>query len=86
MNLRLEARKQLAFLARERGYNEELLARFDELLEGIMKLPEVLEKEYERALEEYKRLKRSPFISAAESESLEVFEARLRETMVDGRE
>ncbi|MCX7926291.1 MAG: hypothetical protein N2554_10835 [Fimbriimonadales bacterium] len=57
--MRLEARKQLAFLAQARGYNEELLARFDELLEGAMKLPEFLEKEY-------KRLKRSPSISAAE--------------------
>ncbi len=66
MNLRLEARKQLAILARERGYNEWVIARLDELLEGIMQLPEVLEKEYERALEEYKRQKGSPFISAAE--------------------
>ncbi|MCS7300794.1 MAG: hypothetical protein NZ556_04485 [Fimbriimonadales bacterium] len=66
MNLRLEARKQLAILARERGYNEWLIARLDELLEGIMQLPEILEKEYERALEEYKQLKGSPFISAAE--------------------
>jgi hypothetical protein len=66
MNLRLEARRQLAILARERGYNEWLVARLDELLEGIMQLPEALEKEYERALEEYKQSKGSPFISAAE--------------------
>ncbi|MDW8051015.1 MAG: hypothetical protein RMJ83_00870 [Armatimonadota bacterium] len=65
-DLRFEARKQLAFLARERGYNEELLAQLDELLEGIMALPEFLEKEFERALEEYKRQKQVPFISAAE--------------------
>ena len=66
MDFRLEARKQLAFLARERGYNEDLLAKLDELLEGIMKLPEFLEKQYEEALEEYKREKRIPFITAAE--------------------
>ncbi|MDW8107775.1 MAG: hypothetical protein RMK45_09895, partial [Armatimonadota bacterium] len=64
--MRFEARKQLAFLARERGYNEELLAQLDELLEAIMALPEFLEKEFERALEEYKRQKQVPFVSAAE--------------------
>jgi flagellar biosynthesis/type III secretory pathway protein FliH len=53
-------------LARERGYNEELLAKLDELLEGIMRLPEFLEKQYEEALEEYKREKKIPFITAAE--------------------
>jgi flagellar biosynthesis/type III secretory pathway protein FliH len=66
MDFRFEARKQLAFLARERGYNEELLAKLDEPLEGIMKLPEFLAKQYEEALEEYKREKRTPFITAAE--------------------
>jgi hypothetical protein len=66
MDFRFEARKQLAFLARERGYNEELLAKLDEPLEGIMKLPEFLAKQYEEALEEYKREKRIPFITAAE--------------------
>jgi flagellar biosynthesis/type III secretory pathway protein FliH len=66
MDFRFEARKQLAFPARERGYNEELLAKLDEPLEGIMKLPEFLAKQYEEALEEYKREKRVPFITAAE--------------------
>lgn len=66
MQLRFEVRKQLAFLARERGYNEEQLARIDDLLEGIMKLPESLERSYEKALEEYKRKRGTPFISAAE--------------------
>ncbi|MCL6536507.1 MAG: cytosolic protein [Armatimonadetes bacterium] len=66
MDLRFESRKHLAILARERGYNEEQLAKLDELLEGIMKLPEFLEKQYEEALEEYKREKKIPFITAAE--------------------
>jgi len=66
MEFRFEARRRLAILARERGYNEELLAKLDELLEGIMRLPEFLEKQYEEALEEYKREKKIPFITAAE--------------------
>lgn len=66
MEFRLEVRTQLAILARERGYNEELLAILDELLEGVMKLPDFLEKQYEDALEEYKREKKTPFITAAE--------------------
>lgn len=66
MEFRLEVRTQLAILARERGYNEELLVILDQLLEGIMKLPDFLEKQYEEALEEYKREKKMPFITAAE--------------------
>ncbi|MFN4033055.1 MAG: cytosolic protein [Fimbriimonadales bacterium] len=66
MQIRFEVRKQLAILARERGYNDEQLARFDELLEGIMQLPESFERLYEESLEAYKREQGRPFISAAE--------------------
>ncbi|MFN7019466.1 MAG: cytosolic protein, partial [Fimbriimonadales bacterium] len=65
-DLRLRARYHLAVLARERGYNEFVIAQLDELVEGIMSLPEILEQQYEELLEEYKREKKSPFISAAE--------------------
>ncbi len=53
--LRLQARVELLRLTVERGYNEEQTANLLGLLEWIMNLPKLLEREYERAIEEYKR-------------------------------
>ncbi|OYT74372.1 MAG: hypothetical protein CFK49_08675, partial [Armatimonadetes bacterium JP3_11] len=53
--LRLQARLELLRLTVERGYNEEQTTNLLGFLEWIMDLPKLLEREYERAIEEYKR-------------------------------
>lgn len=53
--LRFQARVELLRLTAERGYSEEQTANLLGLLEWIMDLPKLLEREYERAIEEYKR-------------------------------
>ncbi|MFN3690754.1 MAG: cytosolic protein, partial [Fimbriimonadales bacterium] len=77
--LRLQARIELLRLTVERGYNEELTANLLGLLEWIMNLPKLVEREYERALEAYKRETGVPIVPR-------IVEMTLREGLEQGIE
>ena len=77
--LRLQARIELLRLTVERGYNEEQTANLLGLLEWIMDLPKLVEREYERAIEEYKRETGIPIVPR-------IVEMTLREGLQQGIE
>jgi hypothetical protein len=70
MHARLEARWQLIRLMIDRRYNPEHQAHILRLLEWVMILPEVLEKQLDELIEEYKRERGTTFVSRFEKRAI----------------
>jgi hypothetical protein len=70
MPARLEARWQLIRLMIDRRYNPEHQAHILRLLEWVMILPEVLEKQLDELIEEYKRERGTTFVSRFEKRAI----------------
>ncbi len=70
LNARFEARKQLVQLMIDRRYNWEHQAHILRLLEWVMILPEVLEKQLDEFIEEYKRERGTTFVSRFEKRAI----------------
>lgn len=83
---RFEARKQLIALMMECGYNVDDRAQLLRLLEWVLMLPEVLEREVEAFIEQYKREQGTPFVSRLEARAIEEGMAQgLAKGLAEGR-
>lgn len=70
VELRYEARKQLITLTMEYGYNADEQAHLLRLMEWVLMLPEVLEQQVEKLVEEYKRERGTTFVSRLERRAI----------------
>ncbi|MCS7300254.1 MAG: Rpn family recombination-promoting nuclease/putative transposase [Fimbriimonadales bacterium] len=71
VQMRFDARKQLVTLMMEYGYHEDDQAHILRLMEWVLMLPEVLEQQVEELIEEYKRKRRTTFVSRLERRAIE---------------
>lgn len=71
VGLRYEARKQLITLTMGYGYNADEQAHLLRLMEWVLMLPEVLEQQVEKLVEEYKRERGTTFVSRLERRAIQ---------------
>lgn len=71
IDARFEARKQMIALMMEYGYTHNQQAQILRLLEWVLMLPETLERQVDELVEEYKRRRKTPFVSRLERRAIE---------------
>ncbi len=86
IDARFEARKRLIALMMEYGYTHNQQAQILRLLEWVLMLPETLERQVDELVEEYKRRRKTPFVSRLEKRAIEKGLAEGREKgLAEGR-
>lgn len=87
IDARFEARKQMIALMMEYGYTHNQQAQILRLLEWVLMLPETLERQVDELVEEYKRRRKTPFVSRLERRAIEKGLAEGHEKgLAEGRE